>query len=64
MTIDEAKDTQLEIPFKGNLDPEKLEAVLAEHADKIPFIIVTITNNTAGGQPVSIEKYQGSSCYS
>ena len=55
VTIDEAKDTQLEIPFKGNLDPVKLEKVLAEHADKIPFIIVTVTNNTAGGQPVSMK---------
>lgn len=54
-TIDEAHDTQLEIPFKGNVDPDKLEKVLAEHADKVPFIIVTITNNTAGGQPVSME---------
>lgn len=54
-TIDEAKDTQLEIPFKGNVDPEKLEKALAENADKIPFIIVTITNNTAGGQPVSMQ---------
>ncbi|MBQ5895286.1 MAG: tryptophanase, partial [Bacteroidaceae bacterium] len=54
-TIDEAKDTQLEIPFKGNVDPKKLEAALQEHGDKIPFIIVTITNNTAGGQPVSMQ---------
>ena len=54
-TIDEAKDTQLEIPFKGNVDPKKLEKALAEHADEIPFIIVTITNNTAGGQPVSMQ---------
>ena len=53
-TIDEAKDTQLEIPFKGNVDPAKLEAALAEHHEKVPFIIVTITNNTAGGQPVSM----------
>ena len=53
-TIDEAKDTQLEIPFKGNVDPKKLEAALAEHHEKVPFIIVTITNNTAGGQPVSM----------
>ena len=53
-TIDEAKDTQLEIPFKGNVDPVKLEAALAEHHEKVPFIIVTITNNTAGGQPVSM----------
>ena len=54
-TIDAAKDTQLEVPFKGNVDCEKLEKVMAEHADKIPFIIVTITNNTAGGQPVSMQ---------
>lgn len=54
-TVDEAKDTQLEVPFKGNVDLDKLEKCLAENADKIPFIIVTITNNTAGGQPVSME---------
>ena len=54
-TIDEAKDTQLEIPFKGNVDPKKLEAAMAEHHERVPFIIVTITNNTAGGQPVSME---------
>ena len=58
-TIDEAKDTQLEIPFKGNVDLTKLEKELEEHADQIPFIIVTITNNTAGGQPVSMENLRG-----
>lgn len=54
-TIDEAKDTQLEHPFKGNVDIDKLEKVLKENPGKVPFIIVTITNNTAGGQPVSME---------
>ncbi|MDD3151890.1 MAG: tryptophanase [Bacteroidales bacterium] len=54
-TIDEAKDTQLEVPFKGSVDINKLEKVLIEHGDKVPFIIVTITNNTAGGQPVSMQ---------
>lgn len=54
-TVDEAKDTQLEAPFKGNVDIKKLENVLEHDSDKIPFIIVTITNNTAGGQPVSLE---------
>lgn len=54
-TIDEAKDTQLELPFKGNVDPAKLEKALAEHAENVPFIIVTITNNTSGGQPVSMQ---------
>ena len=54
-TVDEAKDTQLEVPFKGNVDINKLEKALEENADKVPFIIVTITNNTAGGQPVSMQ---------
>ncbi|MBR4969932.1 MAG: tryptophanase [Alistipes sp.] len=54
-TIDEAKNTQLEVPFKGNVDPKKLEKALAEFADRVPFIVVTVTNNTAGGQPVSMQ---------
>ena len=54
-TIDEAKDTQLEIPFKGNVDPKKLEKAMEQYADRVPFIIVTVTNNTAGGQPVSMQ---------
>ena len=52
-TIDEARDTQLEYPFKGNVDIAKLEKAVSE-AGHVPFIIVTITNNTAGGQPVSM----------
>lgn len=55
-TIDEAKDTQLDIPFKGNVDCEKLEKVLKENPkEKVSFICLTLTNNTAGGQPVSME---------
>ncbi len=52
-TIDEARDTQLEYPFKDNVDIAKLEKAVSE-AGHVPFIIVTITNNTAGGQPVSM----------
>lgn len=59
-TVDEASDTELEVPFKGNMDLGKLEDVLKAHpADKIPAIVLTITNNTAGGQPVSMENIRG-----
>ena len=59
-TIDEASDTELEIPFKGNMDLGKLEEVLKAHpAEKIPAVVLTITNNTAGGQPVSMENIRG-----
>ena len=55
-TIDEAKHTELDHPFKGNIDTEKLESVLKSYPkEKIPLIIVTVTNNTSGGQPVSME---------
>jgi len=54
-TIDEASDTTIFHPFKGNVDLEKLENVLKTNpAEKISCIIVTVTNNTAGGQPVSM----------
>ena len=59
-TIDEASDTELEIPFKGNMDLKKLEDVLKSNPkEKIPAIVLTITNNTAGGQPVSMENIKG-----
>lgn len=42
--------------FRGNVDPEKLEKVLKNNpSDKVSCIVITITNNTAGGQPVSLE---------
>lgn len=55
-TIDEAFITDLNHPFKGNINIEKLESVIKEYTpEKIPCIIVTVTCNTSGGQPVSIE---------
>ncbi len=61
-TCDIASDTKAIHPFKGNVDPEKLEKVFQENPiEKIPFIILTITNNTAGGQPVSMENVRAAS---
>jgi len=55
-TIDEAYDITIEHPFKGNVDLDKLKKALKEiPVEKIPFIVITITCNTAGGQPVSME---------
>jgi tryptophanase len=55
VTIDEAFDTTVEHPFKGNLNLQKLEAALAEYGPaRIPLVLVTITCNSSGGQPVSM----------
>lgn len=55
-TIDEAFDTTKYHPFKGNLDLNKLEDVLKKYPrERIPMIIVTITCNSSGGQPVSMQ---------
>ncbi len=53
--IDEAFNTSKEHPFKGNTDLEKLEKVLKENKGKVPYVIITITCNSIGGQPVSME---------
>jgi tryptophanase len=51
----EASDLESDYPFKGNMDIAALEQVVAEHGvEKIPLIMVTITNNSGGGQPVSM----------
>jgi len=55
-TINEAFDTELEHPFKGNIDLNKLEETIKKHPkEKVPFIVVTVTCNSSGGQPVSME---------
>ncbi|WP_235297237.1 tryptophanase [Portibacter marinus] len=58
-TIKEAFQTNVEHPFKGNIDLEKLESVFVEYGkEKIPFIVITVTCNTVGGQPVSLKNIQ------
>jgi len=54
--VEAAKDPSKRAPFKGNMDVAKLEALIKEHgAENIGVVVMTITNNSAGGQPVSIK---------
>jgi tryptophanase len=55
LVISEGRDPASTYPFKGNIDLQQLGTFLTENAGKIPFGMITITNNTGGGQPVSLE---------
>jgi tryptophanase len=59
LVIPEGRDPSNLYPFKGNMDLGRLDALLAERRDDIPVVFVTITNNSGGGQPVSLENLRG-----
>lgn len=62
IVVKEATDTENFAPFKGNMDVERMEAFINEVGrDKVGVIIMTITNNSAGGQPVSMENIKETS---
>ena len=59
IVYEEAKDPEIDLPFKGNIDLEKLQQLIVEHGrENVAAVIITVTNNSSGGQPVSMANVQ------
>lgn len=61
LDIPAPSDPESDFPFKGNIDLDKLEALLKQHGKNVAGVIITATNNSGGGQPVSMENMKAAS---